>query len=259
MAHDRGIGIVAPDFVVDKAIGIIGGGVGEDPAKSIVLTSFQQKLADAKLDPKIADRVAATMREKVKPALERQLEELKKHRAVATSDAGAWHFKDGDAYYAWALEASTTTSRSPDDIHRTGLEQVNAIQSRADEIMRKQGITGGTVGERMAALGKRPDQLFPNTDAGREQLLAYLNGLIAALRPKFPQAFATLVPGNLEIVRVPPAIEAGAPGGYAGAGTIDGSVPGRYYINLRDTAEWPKFSLPTLTYHEGIPGHHLAG
>ncbi len=259
MAHDRGIGIVAPDFVVDKAIGIIGGGVAEDPSKSIVLTSFQTKLADAKLAPELADRVAATMRDKVKPALERQLEELKKHRAVATSDAGAWHFKDGDAYYAWALEASTTTSRSPDEIHRTGLEQVKAIQSRADEIMRKQGITGGTVGERLAALGKRPDQLFPNTDAGRQQLLAYLNGLIAALRPKLPQAFATLVPGNLEIVRVPPAIEAGAPGGYAGAGTIDGSVPGRYYINLRDTSEWPKFSLPTLTYHEGIPGHIWQG
>ena len=58
---------------------------------------------------------------------------------------------------------------------------------------------------------------------------------------------------------MPPAIEAGAPGGYAGAGTIDGSVPGRYYINLRDTAEWPKFSLPTLSYHEGIPGHIWQG
>jgi uncharacterized protein (DUF885 family) len=250
---------VAPDFCVDKAMKIVGGGAAEDPAQSVIVTSFKKKLADAKLDPKIGDQVEATMREKVQPALQRQLEELKKHRAAATHDAGAWHFKGGDDYYRWALRASTTTDRSPDDIHQLGLEQVKAIQSRMDQIMQKQGITGGTVGERMAALGKRPDQIFPNTDAGRQQLLAYLNGLVAALRPKLPQAFSTLVPGNLEIVRVPPSIEAGAPGGYAGAGTIDGKVPGRYYINLRDTAEWPKFTLPTLTYHEGIPGHIWQG
>ena len=43
------------------------------------------------------------------------------------------------------------------------------------------------------------------------------------------------------------------------SGSIDGSVPGMYYINLRDTGIWPKWSLPTLTYHEGIPGHVWQG
>ena len=128
-----------------------------------------------------------------------------------------------------------------------------------EAIMQKQGLTGGTVGERMAALGKDPSQLYPNTAAGREQLLAYLNGRIADVRTRLPRAFATLVPARLIIKRVPPAIEAGAPGGYAAAGSIDGKVPGQYYINLRDTAEWPKFCLPTLCYHEGIPGHVWQG
>jgi uncharacterized protein (DUF885 family) len=196
---------------------------------------------------------------KVQPALQRQLEELKKHRAAASSDAGVWHFKDGDAYYQWALKAGTTTTRSPDEIHQLGLEQVRAIQSRMESIMARQGMTGGTVGERMAALGKDPAQLYPNTAAGREQLLAYLNGRIADIRTRLPRAFATLVPGRLVIKRVPPSIEAGAPGGYASAGSIDGKVPGQYYINLRNTAEWPKFSLPTLCYHEGIPGHIWQG
>jgi len=112
---------------------------------------------------------------------------------------------------------------------------------------------------RMGALGKDPKQLFPNNDAGRAQLLAYLNGRIADIRTRLPHAFATMVPGRLIIKRVPPAIEAGAPGGYAAAGSIDGKVPGQYYINLRDTSEWPKFSLPTLCYHEGIPGHVWQG
>ena len=88
------------------------------------------------------------MAEGVIPALQRQVEELKQHRAVATSDAGTWHFKDGDGYYRWALKAGTTTNRTPQAIHQLGLAQVKEIQARMDAIMQKQGLTGGTVGER---------------------------------------------------------------------------------------------------------------
>jgi uncharacterized protein (DUF885 family) len=259
LAHDRGLGIVAPDFTLDKTLGIIAGGAREKPDDAAVVTSFRKSLAKAGLDGKLLDRVRQSVATGVIPALQRQYEELKRHRAVATSDAGTWHFKRGDEYYRWALKAGTTTNRTPEDIHQLGLEQVKAIQARMEAIMRKRGMTGGTVGERMAALGKDPSQLFPNTAAGRDQLLAYLNGRIADVRTRLPRAFATLVPARLVIKRVPPAIEAGAPGGYAAAGSIDGKVPGQYYINLRDTAEWPKFSLPTLCYHEGIPGHIWQG
>jgi uncharacterized protein (DUF885 family) len=260
LKHDRGIGVIAPDFTLDSTLKIIGGGAAETADKSAVLATFKKKMGEAKLtDDKLVDRVTQSMATKVIPALQRQLEELKQHRAAAKSDAGVWHFKDGDAYYRWVLKAGTTTTRSPDEIHQLGLDQVKEIQSRMEAIMQKQGITGGTVGERMGALGKDPEQLFPNDDAGRAQLLAYLNGRIADVRTRLPRAFATMVPGRLIIKRVPPAIEAGAPGGYAAAGSIDGKVPGQYYINLRDTSEWPKFSLPTLCYHEGIPGHVWQG
>jgi uncharacterized protein (DUF885 family) len=259
LRHDRGIGVVAPDFVLDKTIGIIGSGAAETPETAGVVKTLEKKLAAAKLGDATLARVKKTMGERVIPALQRQLEELKQHRAAATADAGTWHFQNGDAYYAWALKAGTTTNRSPQDIHNLGLEQVRTIQSRMDEILRKNGLSGGTVGERMAALGKRPDQLFANTDAGRAELLAYLNGRIDDVRTRLPRAFATMVPGKLVIKRVPVAIQDGAPGGYAAAGSIDGKVPGQYYINLKSTEEWPKFSLPTLCYHEGIPGHIWQG
>lgn len=260
LKHDRGLGVIAPDFTLDSTLKIIGGGAAETADKSAVLATFKKKMSEAKLtDDKLVDRVTQSMATKVIPALQRQLEELKQHRAAATSDAGVWHFKDGEAYYRWVLQAGTTTKRTPDEIHQLGMDQVKEIQSRMDSIMQKQGITGGTVGERMGTLGKDPKQLFPNDDAGRAQLLAYLNGRIADVRTRLPRAFATMVPGRLIIKRVPPAIEAGAPGGYAAAGSIDGKVPGQYYINLRDTSEWPKFSLPTLCYHEGIPGHVWQG
>src|SRR4030095_7552007 len=195
LAHDRGAGVIAPDFTLDTTIKIISGGVAEKPDQSTVVTALRNAVTKAGLDTSIVDRVTQSVRDRVLPALQRQLDELKQHRAAATSDAGVWHFKDGDAYYQWALKAGTTTARSPDEIHQLGLEQVKAIQSRMESIMAKQGLTGGTVGERMAALGKDPAQLYPNTAAGREQLLAYLNGRIADVRTRLPKAFATLVPG----------------------------------------------------------------
>src|SRR6185437_14598212 len=142
---------------------------------------------------------------------------------------------------------------------RLGLEQTRSLGAQMDTLLRKQGMTRGTVGERMAALGRDPRYLFPNNDAGRAQLLAYLNSVIAEVRRRLPRAFGIIHKADLVIKRVPPAIEAGAPDGYEQDGPIDGSRPATYYINLRNTTNWPKFSLPTLCFHEGLPGHVWQG
>ncbi|KAK0331914.1 hypothetical protein LTR94_027022, partial [Friedmanniomyces endolithicus] len=142
-------------------------------------------------------------------------------------------------------------------IHRLGLEQVAELSARADEILKSQGLTQGSVGERIASVGQRPDQLYPNTDEGKQQLIADLNAQMEAMSQRLPQAFGRLPQAKVEIRGVPKDIEAGAPGGSYQLPALDGSRPGAYYINLRDTAEWPRFTLPTLTYHEASPGHHL--
>ncbi|MNN06748.1 hypothetical protein D3C81_1195490 [compost metagenome] len=131
------------------------------------------------------------------------------------------------------------------------------ISAEIDLILKSQGYTQGTVGERVQALNKDPAQLFPNTDAGKEELLAWLNEQVAALEPKLPTVFGRLPKTHVEIRRVPVSIQSGAPGGYYQGPPLDGSRPGAYYINLRDSGNWPKFALPTLTYHEASPGHHL--
>jgi uncharacterized protein (DUF885 family) len=118
-------------------------------------------------------------------------------------------------------------------------------------------MTRGSLNERIHALGERPDQRFPSTPEGREQLLAHLNAQMAAITARMPEVCGVQARAALEIRRVPEFIEAGAPGGYYQRAALDGSRPGAYYINLRDPEnEWPKFTLPTLTYHEGTPGHH---
>jgi uncharacterized protein (DUF885 family) len=257
LAHDRGVGVVAPDFLLDKTLKQVKGARAAPPAEWGMVTSLARRTAQIPGDWR--GRALALARDRVAPAMDRQIAELARHRARADGRAGAWKLPDGEAYYSWALRAATTSSLAPDEVHRMGLAQLAELQARMEPLLRAQGLTRGTVGERMTALGNDPRHLFPNNDAGRAQILDYVNGRVADIRTRLPRAFATLVKGSLIIKRVPPEIEAGAPGGYAAAGTIDGSVPGNYYINLRDTALWPRFGLPTLTYHEGIPGHIWQG
>ena len=103
----------------------------------------------------------------------------------------------------------------------------------------------------------RPDQLYANTDVGRAELIASLNASYRAMGARMPQAFATLPRAPMEIRRVPAEIQDGASNGYYRGAALDGSRAAIYYINLKDTGDWPKYSLPSLTYHEGVPGHHL--
>jgi uncharacterized protein (DUF885 family) len=206
-----------------------------------------------------AAQAAKIARDKVAPALDRQFAEILAHRRRATSDAGVWKLPQGDQYYAWTLRAGTTTNMTPDQIHARGREELRELQSRMDAILRKEGFTQGTVGERMTALGQEARFAFAENDEGRARLMASLNSRVADMRTRLPRAFDTLVPGNFEIKRMAPEVEPGAPGAYGGAGSIDGKVPGKFWINLHKMSVFTTYSTPTLTYHESIPGHVWQG
>lgn len=257
LKHDGALGVVAPDFLLDKTLKQQKGARAQPVAEWGLVTSLARKAKDIPGDH--ARRAVAIVEGRIAPAMDRQIAELTAHRARATSEAGAWKLPDGEAYYAWALRAGTTSRLTPDEIHQMGQDQLQTLFARMDTLLKAQGLTQGSVGARMKALGEDPRNLFPNTDEGRAQILAYLNGRVADIRTRLPRAFATLAPGNLVIKRVPVEIQDGAPGGYAAAGSIDGTIPGNYYINLRDTGMWPRYGLPTLTYHEGLPGHVWQG
>ena len=163
----------------------------------------------------------------------------------------------GDAIYAAALAQATTTDFTPEQVHAMGLEQVAAISAELDKILRAEGLTQGSVGARLAQLNTRPDQLYPNTAQGRAALLQSLNEGVRDMTTRLPRAFSELPGQPLEIRAVPVEIQDGASNGYYRRAALDGSRPAIYYINLKDTGDWPKYGLPALTYHEGDPGHHL--
>ena len=252
-------GLVAPGWSLDLALAQMRQLRGLPAEQSPLAGSLADRAAKANAAGDWRARAARIVSGEVYPALDRQIALITELRGKTAAGDGIWRVSGGDALYAAALAEATTTSRSPEDVHQTGLTQVADLTARLDTVLRAGGLNSGTVGERLAALNARPDQLYPNTDPGRDALLASLNAGIAAMRGKLPQAFADIPNEPLQIRRVPPNIQEGAPNGYYYSAALDGSRPAIYWINLKNTADWPKFSLPTLTYHEGIPGHHLQG
>jgi len=258
---DVAAGVIPPDFCITGAINQLQTFARIAPAQNVLVTSFSDRLghvdAIAAADKTtLAQHAQTIVHDEILPAYQRQIAALTALRRRATHDAGIWKAPQGAELYAASLKANTTTSMTPDEIHEMGVDLVQSLQAEMDTILKAQGMTTGTLVQRIRALSTRPDQLYPNTDAGRDQLLADLNTQVQAIRARMPEVCHTLARADLQIRRVPEFTQDGAPGGYYNGAALDGSRPGTYYINLRDTAEWPKFTLPTLTYHEGIPGHH---
>lgn len=255
--EDASKGVFAPDYILETALKQLASARDKAPDASGPVTDLAAKLKAANLPPARATMVARLMADHVYPALDRQRALVAELRGRAVHDAGVWRLPDGDAYYTAAASAATTVEMTGDDIHKLGLAQVAEIGARVDGILKSQGLTKGSVGERLVALNQRPDQLYPNTDPGREALLQQLRGQIEAMTARLPEQFAVLPKAPVEVRRVPEVIQAGAPGGYYQSASLDGTRPAIYFINLRDTFDRPKFGLATLSYHEAVPGHHL--
>jgi uncharacterized protein (DUF885 family) len=251
-------GVSPPDFIIDRALGQLRTFLKTPAKETVLVAGLMRKAKESGLD---AEALGATctklVAEKVLPAYQSQVALLEDMRGKATSDAGVWKLPQGEAYYQAATGYWTTTKMTAEEIHQLGQDLVKSLSSEMDAGLKTLGMTQGSVGARMAALGKDPKYLYPNTDAGKTQLISDLNVQMDKLKSRLPEVFATLAKADCEVKRVPAYTEAGAPGGYYQSPAPDGSRPGAYYINLRDTAAWPKWSLPTLTYHEAQPGHHL--
>jgi uncharacterized protein (DUF885 family) len=256
MGLDFAAGAVPPDFVIAKTLAQMQTLMANGATGTTLVQSVVRRTGEKSIPGEWGSRAEAIVNDAVFPALSRQADALRAVQAGATHDAGVWRLPNGEAFYRYGIQSYTTTNLSGDEIHEIGMEQLAELSARADVLLRAQGLTQGSVGARIAALGDDPQYLYPNTDEAKEQLLRDLNTQTEEVRRRMPQYFGRLPQSGCEIRRVPVAIEAGAPGGYYNAPSLDGSRPGAYYINLRDTAEWPKFQLPTLTYHEAVPGHH---
>jgi uncharacterized protein (DUF885 family) len=252
-------GVIPPDFIVDRTSKQLEIAIDDARKGGSVIDTLEQKTRQKGLSGPWVEQARQIVSAQIVPALERQLAEFHRQRALASSVPGIWSRPHGPEYYRWALKASTTTSLTPDEVHQMGLEQLSELHARMDPILKSLGYTTGSVGARMQALAKDPRYQFSPGDKGRQEIMAYIQERLAKVRAVLPRAFNTLVPGHLEVRRMSPEQEPGAPTAYGGAGSIDGKIPGKFWINLRTPDLHRKYSLPDLAAHESIPGHVWQG
>jgi uncharacterized protein (DUF885 family) len=250
-------GYLAPAWSLDLALGQIAKLRNQPAASNGLVTSLADRAKAKNIPGNWVARATRIVESEVYPAIDRQVAMLSQLKPTTRPGDGATRLPNGEALYAAALAEATTTSMTPDEVHKLGLDQVAEYTGKLDGLLKGEGYTKGSVGERLAALNADPTQLYPDSDEGRAALLASLNANVKEMMGRLPQAFATIPNQPLEIRRVPVEIQDGAPNGYYNSASLDGSRPAIYWINLKSTHDWPKYSLPSLTYHEGVPGHHL--
>jgi len=262
VADDRANGVIPPDFVIEKALvgmnKFIEGGAAENP----LVTTLGPKLEaldglDETTADQLVDEAVQLVATEVIPGYQAMINLFESMLPEATHDAGIWRLPDGDAIYSAKLQSNTTTQYSPDEIHATGLAEVDRIEGEMLDILDSQGIAGGSFAERVRIVMEDPAHQFPNTDEGRADMIAYLEDFDRRVMAIAADYFITIPPQPLEIVRVPEYSQDSSPGGYYNGPALDGSRPGRFYINQKQTADNPRWTLPTLMIHEGSPGHHF--
>jgi uncharacterized protein (DUF885 family) len=253
----RATGLVPPAFLLDKAMGQLGLAVANARQGGAVVESIDRRTKE--IPGTWGERATKIAQQEIAPALERQLSELQMQRKIATDDPGISARPNGEEFYRWALKASTTTHMTPDEIHELGQSELRSLHAQMDAILQEIGYTEGSVGQRMQALAEDPRYQFPEGDPGRAEIMAFIDERLAWIEAQMPRAFDTVVDPNMEVKRLPPEEEPGAPGAYGGAGSIDGKIPGRFWINLRTTRLHSRYSLADLAFHEAIPGHIWQG
>ncbi|MFZ6812835.1 DUF885 domain-containing protein [Undibacterium sp. Rencai35W] len=255
---------IPPQFTVEKVLEQMQGFVGKPAKDNPLYLGLKEKLGkvpagqiDAATRTNLLAQAETAIQTKVYPAYGKLIQYFIALKPKAQGNFGAWHLPDGDAYYAWTIRKHTTTDMTPQQVHELGLAEVANVSAQMDAILKSKGLIEGSVGARILKLAADPEQQYPNTAEGKQAMLKGYQTILDEVNKGLGNAFDIRPKLGVEVKAVPKFAEATAPGAYYDPGAFDGTRPGLFFANMRDTTETPKFGMRTLAYHEGIPGHHF--
>lgn len=259
---DAVAGIVAPAFILER-MQVQVAAFGAGPASEhMLLTNFRNRVVGIGELPReeaesLLARAETLIAEDILPAYETLGVALAALIEQAPEEPGVWQLPGGDAYYDAALQAYTYEGVTADELHAAGQAEVERLTGELMAALDAEGLAEGTLAERLAALAARPGQIYPDTPEGRDALLArmreHLDRAQRAVAPVMPVMPRT----SVSIRSVPDFLQASAPAAFYSAAPATGATPALFEINLADMNDWPDFTLPTLVFHETVPGHHL--
>ncbi len=256
-------GVILPKFLIKKVIENNRAFTATAATENILYQTLAGKL-DGVRDMTEADRQAilqdaeAAIRDQVYPSYNKMIAYFEDLQKVATDDAGVWKLPDGEAYYAAQIYSNTTTKMSAEEIHAIGLREVARIQGEILDILKGEGYDASAGFETLIQqLAEEARFYYPDTDAGRAQILKDYQTIIDEVNETVSNVFNVKPKMGVNVQRVPVFSEKTAPGAYYSGPALDGSRPGTFWANLYDIKATPKYGMRTLAYHEAVPGHHF--
>ncbi len=257
-------GVIPPDFIIKKMLTNMHNIRDPELQDNELVKDFTAKLdkltdLDESTKTALQQNMKTQMIDVVLPAYDRMIAFYENLLSQADSNAGVWKFPRGDEYYQFKIRTSTTTNYTAEYLHNLGLQEVDRIVSEIKAILKEQGYETelNPIGKILNDMSKDPQFLYPDSDEGRQQIIADYQTIIDEIDAKMGDTFGTLPKGKVEVKPVPKYKEKTAAGGYYERPSLDGSRPGRFYANLYDLSATPKFGMRTLAYHEAVPGHHF--
>jgi uncharacterized protein (DUF885 family) len=260
------LGIIPPHFVFPMVLSdcrnVISGYPFSGSGQCPLYEDFSNKLSALKgLDASRAERLkqdaARALLTSVRPAYEKLIAFIKDQEKHATDQDGAWKFPKGGPFYEFALEQTTTTNLTPEQVFDTGIREVRRIHEEMRTIMKQVGWRDQNISAFFTHLRDDPRFYFPDTREGREGYRRLATAIIDTMRQHLDEFFITKPKANIVVKPVEPFREQSAGGAFYEDPSEDGKRPGTYYINLYNMRDQPIYQAEALAYHEGIPGHHM--
>lgn len=255
--------IIPPRFVIERVIDEMTRFIGKPAIDNVLYTSAQTKI-EASIDipeeqqNELLSRIEFEIVSTVYPTYQDLIDYFTQLLPKAGNDDGLWRLPDGDQAYRLALQFFTTTDYSAQEIHLLGLSEVDRIQAEIIAILAAEDYdTSAGFSAAIANMSEQADFYYSDDDAGRTQILEDYQVILDEIDAGLGDAFFVRPKAGMEVVRIPLFKEKTAPGAYYQQPSLDGTRPGRFFANLYDIKATPKYSMRTLAYHEGIPGHHF--
>lgn len=245
---------VPPKFLLEKTLAQVQAMAAQKPEESplaLPLKQFPASISAAE-QARIKTEMLDVLAKQVLPAYARFAHFMElSYVPAGRTEPGVWALPDGTKYYQNLLHRATSTALTADQIHQIGLDEVKRDEEEMLTIAQKLGFKD--LATFRASLKDNP-KLRP---ASGEALLEQFRNDLKPMQAKLPELFGRLPKAKFEVVPVPDYMAATQAPAYYENGTVDGSRPGRLFINTYHATERNLTVVETMAYHEGIPGHHL--
>jgi len=258
-------GMLLVDWMVPKIIEAASNVITGEPfdnsgVSSVIWRDFNAKLDQLPLANDVSMRLRQSAREAllsaVAPAYRNLISAIRAQEGQALSADGVWRFPNGEAFYRNRLSVFTTTDLTAEEIHQTGLANVDRLHNEMRAVMAELNEQGDLV-DFLDRVRRDTTLRYENNDTGRDAYLLAAREAIDAMAVRLPAYFGVLPNSDLVVKRVEAYRERSAGKAFYQSPPPDGSRPGIYYANLYDMNSMPVTDLEALAFHEGLPGHHL--